>query len=166
MRTHVRLLGIGVLTLAGALVAHWSKWPQLHASAPHDVMLLYVGADDCAPCGAWQMAAGTSFRASAEFARIIYHEVKAPTLRNILNDAYWPDELRPYRDQLGSRAGVPLWLVIADNDIVERGFGIGQWQQAVLPRLRALLRGMSRRDLKFSAIERLAEGHALVDRRA
>ena len=133
MRMRVQLLGTGVLamTLVGALVAHWSKWPPLHASAPLDVMLLYVGADDCAPCRAWQREAGTSFRASAEFARITYHEVKAPTLRDILNDAYWPDKLRPYRDQLGSRAGVPLWLVIADNEIVERGFGIGQWQQAV-----------------------------------
>jgi len=140
----IRMLWLGGLAtvLIGAVAANPDRWSSFasHAAVPRDVMLLYVGADDCPPCRAWQRDAGTAFRASAEFARVTYYEVKSPKLRDVLKDEYWPGELRRYRDQLGSRAGVPLWLVVADQEIVECSFGIGQWQHAVLPKLRSLLR--------------------------
>jgi hypothetical protein len=138
-----RMLWIGVVAaiLAGSIVAKSGQWagPALHP-APREVTLLYVGADDCPPCRAWQRDAGTAFRSSAEFAHITYQEVKSPKLFDVLKDEYWPDELRAYRDHLDSRAALPLWLVIADDEIVERGFGIAQWQNSVLPKLRSLLR--------------------------
>lgn len=103
-------------------------------------MLVYVGADDCAPCRAWQRDDGAMFRLSPEFARLTYREVKSPILFDILKDKYWPDDLRGYRDRLGRGAGVPMWLVISDREIVEQRFGATQWQAAVLPKIRALLR--------------------------
>jgi hypothetical protein len=105
-----------------------------------DIMLLYVGADDCAPCRAWQHGDGAAFRSSTEFARVIYREVKAKALFDVLKDEHWPDDLRSYRDRLERNAGVPLWLIVSDGRVVEQGFGASQWQLAVLPKLRSLLR--------------------------
>jgi hypothetical protein len=105
-----------------------------------DVLLLYIGADDCAPCRAWQGGDGATFRRSPEYARITYREVKSPTLFGVLRDENWPEDLRSYRDRLGRRAGAPMWLVIANNEIVSRGYGTSQWRDVVLPRIRSLVR--------------------------
>jgi len=109
-------------------------------SASHALVLVYVGAQDCEPCRAWQQGAGAAFRASAEFARLSYREVKSPTLFDALKDEYWPEDLRWHRDELGQRAGLPLWLVIVDDEVVERGFGASQWHARVLPKVKSLLR--------------------------
>ena len=106
----------------------------------HDIVLVYVGAEDCAPCRTWQGGARAAFRSSPEFAHVTYREVKSPSLLDVLNDEYWPNDLRSYRDRLRRGAGVPLWLIISDQEIIEHGFGASQWDGTVLPKLRSLLR--------------------------
>jgi hypothetical protein len=103
------------------------------------IMLLYVGAEDCAPCRAWEFGEKVAFKASAEFPRVIYREVKSPTLFDVLKDENWPEDLRGYRNRLGRDAGVPLWLVIADEQIIYRGMGPSQWRSNVLPKINELL---------------------------
>ena len=66
--------------------------------------------------------------------------MKSPSLLDVLHDEYWPDDLRRYRDRLGRRAGVPLWLIIADQEVVDQALGVSQWHSAVVPKLKALLR--------------------------
>ena len=105
-----------------------------------DVMLLYVGAEDCAPCRAWQNGEGAEFLASAEFPRLTYREVKSPHLHDVLKDENWPDEIRIYRDSLRRSDGVPLWLVVADHKIVKQRFGAAEWRASVLPIIKSLLR--------------------------
>ena len=95
----------------------------------NNVTLIYVGADNCAPCDKWQRDQGDAFRRSAEFRQLTYREV----------DDNWPEDIRSYRQTLGPGAGVPLWLVIADDRLVMQGFGARQWQDAVLPKIRSLL---------------------------
>jgi hypothetical protein len=104
------------------------------------VTLVYVGAENCAPCDIWQRNQGTAFRYSAEFHRLTYREVKSPSLLDVLKDDNWPEDLRAYRQAIGEHAGVPLWLVIADDRIVLQGSGASQWQAAVLPKIKSLLR--------------------------
>jgi hypothetical protein len=123
-----------------AVVAIAVGWDSSNSARPANVTLLYVGAADCAPCRVWQSGEGARFRASAEFASLTYREIKSPTLRDVLNDELWPDDLRWSRDRLGRNAGVPLWLVIADHEIIGRGFGMSQWRAAVLPQIRSLVR--------------------------
>ena len=103
------------------------------------VTLVYVGAENCAPCDTWQRNQGTAFRDSAEFHRLAYREVKSPSLLDVLKDENWPEDLRAYRQTIGQHAGVPLWLVIADNRLVLQGSGASQWQNAVLPKIKSLL---------------------------
>lgn len=130
-----------VALLAAVSSALIRSGPQMPAPPKKaDVMVVYVGAEDCAPCRVWQSTEGRQFLASAEFARVTYREVKSPTARDVLKDEYWPGDLRGYRDGLGAGAGVPLWLVISDEALVERGFGAAQWRAAVLPRVKSLLR--------------------------
>ena len=109
------------------------------AAIRREITLIYVGAADCAPCRAWERGAGAIFLASSEFAKISYREVESPFAFDLLNDEYWPEDLRRYRDRLPRGAGVPLWLVIADHDLVEQQFVESQWNSAVLPALKALL---------------------------
>ena len=134
------LFGAGaVIVIAATAVTLWAG----HAGRPArdaDVMLLYVGAEDCAPCRAWQNGEGAAFLASEDFPRITYREVKSPHLHDILKDENWPDEVRRYRDGLRRSDGVPLWLVVADRKIVEQRFGAAEWRASVLPRITSLLR--------------------------
>ena len=103
-------------------------------------MLVYVGAENCAPCDIWQRGQGTAFRGSTEFRHMAYREVKSPSLLDVLKDENWPEDLRVYRQAISQGAGVPLWLVIADDQLVMQGFGLTQWQGAVLPKIKSLLR--------------------------
>ena len=134
------MFGAGaVIVIAATAVTLWAG----HAGRPArdaDVMLLYVGAEDCAPCRAWQNGEGAAFLASEDFPRITYREVKSPHLHDILKDENWPDEVRRYRDGLRRSDGVPLWLVVADRKIVEQCFGAAAWGASVLPRIKSLLR--------------------------
>jgi hypothetical protein len=116
-----------------------SPFDSRSPKTPGEVTLVYVGAQDCAPCRAWQRGDGAAFLTSAEFARLSYREVKAPTLLDVLNDDFWPEDLRVYREVIGRGAGVPLWLVIADNKMVAQGFGATQWSGSVLPMIKSLL---------------------------
>lgn len=138
-----RLAHAGVLiAIASMALAAWGSHPGRPTHTP-EIMLLYVGAEDCAPCRAWQKGDGASFLASAEFPRIRYREVKSAHLADVLNDDNWPDELRVYRSQLKRSDGVPLWLVVSDQEIVERKFGAAAWREIILPKIRSLLRQAS-----------------------
>ncbi len=131
------LVGAGIVVAIAVTV--WAS----HAARPardSEVMLLYVGAEDCAPCRAWQTGEGAAFLASAEFPRITYREIKSPHLHDVLKDENWPDEIRRYRSGLRRSDGVPLWLVVSDHEIVEQRFGAAEWRASILPRIKSLLR--------------------------
>jgi len=138
-RTKAAARPIGVVALL-AFVAVTAAWDTSYPARSSPVTVLYVGAADCAPCRIWQSGDGAQFRASAEFARVNFREVKSPTLRDVLKDESWPDDLRRYRGQLGRDAGVPLWIIVDDGEVLLRGFGASQWQGVILPRIRALTR--------------------------
>ena len=128
-----------VVAVAAVAIAAWRQYPGRPAAAPN-IMLLYVGAEDCAPCRAWKSGEGTAFFASQDFARIAYREVKSPHLQDVLNDENWPDEIRIYRKRLQRSDGVPLWLVISDDEIVEKQYGAAQWRANILPKIKSFLR--------------------------
>ncbi len=100
------------------------------------LMLIYVGADDCAPCRAWQRDDEPLFRRSNDFAKLNYREVKSARLRELLDDRYWPEDIRAYRNLLKRSNGVPLWLIITDDATVSRHHGAAAWRRQVLPTLR------------------------------
>jgi hypothetical protein len=133
------LIAAGFGALTGIAIVYSLNVP---ASLPtrSDITLVYVGAEDCAPCRKWQREDGTAFRSSGEFAQITYREVKSPALFDLLKDEHWPQDLRRYRAILAPGAGVPLWFLLADGELVDQGFGAMQWKSTVLPKIRSLLR--------------------------
>jgi hypothetical protein len=134
-------LAVAILIAAAILADGPAQTPEAaRTQESGDITVLYVGADDCPPCRVWQNAEGAAFRASPEFSRLTYREVKSPTLYDVLNDENWPDDLRRYRDRSDHRAGVPMWMVIARGNIVSRGFGPTQWRQSIWPTVRSLVR--------------------------
>ena len=141
LRTRTRIIFALVATmLVSGILAFAFLADPVPAQQHDDILLIYVGAEDCAPCRKWQREDAAGFRASAEFTRILYREVKSPTLFAVLHDEYWPEDLRGYRDRLEPGAGVPLWLVVSNNRIVEQRFGASQWQASILPKIKSLLR--------------------------
>lgn len=131
-------LCLGIVAGIAAMVAAW-----LVAKAPaqtSDLLLIYVGAEDCAPCRTWQTGDGAEFRKSPEFARIGYREVKSPRLRDLLEDEHWPEDLRAWRGRLKRSDGVPLWLIVSGNEVVTLRHGATAWQTSVMPTLRSHLR--------------------------
>ena len=122
-------------TLAALLLSHAS--PPARAT---DLTLVYVGAEDCAPCRAWQNGDGATFRQSDEFARITYVEVKAPHLHDVLKDENWPQQIRNLKGRLRQSDGVPLWLVVSNENVIEQRFGSEAWRMNILPTIRSALR--------------------------
>ncbi len=137
-RVALAILIATTATIAAAY--HLDTTRMLALQHPQHITLVYIGADDCAPCQQWQRMAEPQFRASPEFARVSYRVVKSPTLFGVLEDEHWPEDLKPYRRELGENAGVPLWLVIADGKLVLQQSGVSQWRDAVVPSLDSLLR--------------------------
>jgi hypothetical protein len=70
---------------------------------------------------------------------LAYREVKSPSRFDVLKHENWPEDLRVHRQAITQGAGSPLWLVIADDHHVMQSFGLAQWQEAVLPKIRSLL---------------------------
>ena len=136
-RRKLALLGAAVV-IAAVMMVQSSRHALRHDRG--DVILLYVGAEDCAPCRAWRKGDGAAFLASEEFARITYREVRSQHLEDVLNDDNWPDDVRDYRSRIRRSDGVPLWIVIADRVVVEQQFGAAAWQSRVLPAVKSWLR--------------------------
>lgn len=137
-RTLVAVLCLAMFAAMAAIAATLSHAPApAHAA---DVKLVYVGAEDCAPCRAWQNKDGAAFRQSAEFSRITYIEVKARHLHDVLKDENWPEQIRELRNHLKKSDGVPLWLVVSNDEVVEQRFGAAAWHTEILPAIRARLR--------------------------
>ena len=139
-RARLAWLCLGGLAVVAAVVAAMLVLQLPAPTRAADITLIYVGAEDCAPCRAWQSGDGAAFRQSADFARIAYVEVKSPSLHDVLKDENWPMEIRGYRSLLKPSDGVPLWLIVSGNDVMVRRFGATAWHSAVLPTLKSYLR--------------------------
>jgi len=131
---------LGGFAATAAIVATFLTLHDGRSARAADITLIYVGADDCAPCRVWQSGDGLAFRQSADFARIAYVEVKSPHLHDVLEDENWPEEIRLYRSLLKRSDGVPLWLVLSNTEVIEQRFGPAAWRANILPAIKSALR--------------------------
>ena len=130
----------GTTALAATLLAASSPVGPWDSEQRGNVTVIYVSADDCAPCRAWRRDHWPKFRASPEFARLTYREVTSPKLFDLLQDDYWPQDLRGHRNTLDRTAGVPLWFVVRNDEVALKARGLRQWEEVALPRIRLLVR--------------------------
>lgn len=138
-RVRVAIGSISSFFAVGLLALVALSLNQVPTKPAGQLTVVYVGAEDCAPCLVWQRGDGAVFRRSSEFARLSYREAKAPTARDLLKDEYWPEDLRRVRRFVSERSAVPLWFVIADDRVVAQGYGVTQWNAVILPKIKSLL---------------------------
>ncbi|MEZ5822494.1 MAG: hypothetical protein R3D82_16975 [Xanthobacteraceae bacterium] len=139
-RMRVVVSGLLALAAATAIIAAVPVAPTPTAARAADITLIYVGADDCAPCRVWQSGDGVTFRQSSEFTRIAYVEIKSPRLHDLLKDEHWPEKVRAYRDSLKRSDGVPLWLLVSNGKVIAQRFGPAAWRASMLPSIKSALR--------------------------
>jgi hypothetical protein len=132
------VLGAAVLLVA-AVIAAAGRSDTEHQANPAEVTVIYVGADDCAPCRIWRRDRLPAFAGSPVFKRLTYREVTSPKLFDLLKDEHWPDDLRQYRDSLDKSAGVPLWFIVADDKMMLTARGLREWGEVAMPKLRSML---------------------------
>jgi hypothetical protein len=138
-RAWMAWLYLGGFAATAAVVAALPVSQVSRPALAADITLIYVGADDCAPCRVWQNGDGAAFRQSSDFARISYIEVKSPRLHDVLKDENWPAEIRAYRGLLKRSDGVPLWLVLSNTEVIEQRFGPAAWRANILPAIKSAL---------------------------
>lgn len=139
-RARAALLCLAVLAVLATIIAAHLVAQARPSTRAANLLLIYVGADDCAPCRAWQRGDGAAFQSSADFTRLTYREVKSPLLREVLKTESWPEDIRNYRDRLKPSDGVPLWLVVKNDEVVIQRFGTTAWRSKILPTIRFYLR--------------------------
>jgi hypothetical protein len=101
--------------------------------------LVYVSAEDCSTCRAWERGHLEPFATSADRQAVDWREVKNKTLTRITEKAAWPAELEWLRAQVPS-SGTPRFYLVEGERILARGDGISGWTGAVLPAIKALPR--------------------------
>jgi hypothetical protein len=108
------------------------------AVAQQPVTLIYVGGWDCGPCISWKNNKKADWLASKERSQVNYVEIESPKLKEAYEDRYWPQELRPIRDQLSKKSGTPRFILVKDGKVLSSEWGSGEWDRT-WQKLRELL---------------------------
>jgi hypothetical protein len=106
--------------------------------------LLYVGAEDCAPCRAWRDARWDRERVVYRGAPLRFLELRAERSAGALDDTLWPEALRPYRAAIPRDAGLPLWMLAQEDRVLVRTWGTSRWDTEMAPALRGIAGGRGR----------------------
>ena len=128
-------LGIIVLNAAHRLVRQSVPSRRVQMT-DNTLTVIYVGAEDCAPCLTWRRDHRDDFKASRIFPKIDYRELIADSTKNALADSNWPKELRRYRDSSKRLFGAPAWLIVENHQVIASVGGLSNWEKNVWPFLK------------------------------
>jgi hypothetical protein len=132
-----RLAAVGLLALAAAAYGAFRPAPGPTQALNHEPLtLVYVGAEDCAPCRAWRRDERDAFLAGLDPSRVIFREVIAAKTTAAFDEVTWPEDLRARLADARKVGGVPQWIVVQDDSVVMTAGGLTQWKERVLPILR------------------------------
>ena len=131
-----------LLTGPALLLAACAQAPASNVAAAkaehHGITLVYIGADDCAPCQTWRKRELPKWQASATRGKVDFRMVMAAHFRNVVDPYYWPDDLLWIKDDAHVSNASPQYVVAKDGKVLLRGFGVQSWQSRVLPLLQRL----------------------------
>jgi ribosomal protein L39E len=137
-----RLAAVGIIAFAAGAYGTSRPAPSpTRAIDREPLTLLYVGAEDCAPCRAWRRDERDAFLASLDRSRIIYREVIATKTAATFEEASWPEDLRERLADARKVGGVPQWIIVRNERIVMSAGGLSQWRERVLPMVQGLENG-------------------------
>ena len=110
------------------------------ASAANNVVIVYIAADDCAPCRVFASDDWPKFEASPLFRLVRFHKTSAPKTTQAYQLKYWPVEARPYAAAVKVPI-VPSFILVNNGGVTLVGSGIVGWRNQVLPQIRQLAAG-------------------------
>jgi hypothetical protein len=124
------------LLLGGALGATATLASTGPARAAQ-VMIIYVYADDCAPCQIFQAHDWPQFQASRLARSVRFVRTSAPKTTQAYQVKYWPSEARPFHSAVKVPI-VPSFILVNSGQVVLVGNGIVGWRNQVLPQIHQL----------------------------
>lgn len=118
--------------------------PEARARRDSVIELVYIGADDCSLCRAWEARQLRALSGSADWRHVRFSEVKLPTLREPFAREHLPERLLPPFDALMSEGlrvqGVPAFVLLVNGSLRAHALGPAAYESFVLPALRAAVR--------------------------
>ena len=123
------------LLLGGAAAASAGLAGTAEASAA--LMIVYVYADDCAPCQIFQARDWPEFKASPVSRSVHFVRTSAPKTTQAYQSRYWPSEARPFLSAVKVPI-VPSFILVRQRQVVLVGNGIVGWRNQVLPQVHQL----------------------------
>ena len=103
-------------------------------------MVVYVYADDCAPCQIFQAQDWPQFKASPVSRAVHFVRTTAPKTTQAYQVRYWPSEARPFHSAVKVPI-VPSFILVKNRSVVLVGNGIVGWRNQVLPQVHQLAAG-------------------------
>jgi hypothetical protein len=120
--------------------------PQARARRGSKIELVYIGADDCSLCRAWEAAylGQGKLEGSAEWKRLHFTTVKLATLSTAFRVEHAPQQLQPVFSEMldnGIRVqGVPSFVLLIDGKLRTHALGPAAFDTLVHAALRAAVR--------------------------
>jgi len=102
------------------------------AAAAQDTVI-YIGAKDCKYCRDWEAQYEQKFKAQCAARHVQFRAIEVATLRNIRDERYWPNDLKPLLAKFSSRTGSPHFLAVAGSRVIVDTHGILNWKKLILP---------------------------------
>lgn len=99
--------------------------------------LVMIGAKNCPSCAAWKRSQWPAFASSAEYKKLQFREIDAPTIGQAYDMQFWPDDLHQQHDFLVSQKafGTPNFFLLRGRRMVRHASGVGGWTNKVWPEI-------------------------------
>ncbi len=105
------------------------------------IEMFYLATPDCPYCRTWEARSRAALLESPEGRAIRFVEVRGETLRRPIVREHYPPGYEWAFDRIGSRRGVPRFVLMVDGRLVLNAFGLNAYERNFLPGLRAIVAG-------------------------
>jgi len=107
------------------------------ARAQHHLMVIYVSADDCAPCIVFSKQDFPQWQASPLSRRVRFVTAHAPKSSQAFQARFWPSEARPFLGAVKTPI-VPTFILVQSGTVSIVGAGLAGWRNQILPQVQRL----------------------------
>jgi len=143
----IMVLLIVILVAGGCQTTAWDgsgQFPERHmqpassysVSGQSEIVVVYIGADNCPPCWRFKEDDYPGWIKSDEYRQVTYRELQFARYQATSSDTVWPDDLKWLRKATYSRRGAPRWIVLVDGKIISNE---KSWFRSTHPLIRTLV---------------------------
>ena len=110
------------------------------AEAAGGISVVYISAEDCAPCRQFEAADFPQWQSSPLSQRVRFLRAHAPKTTQAFQTKYWPSEARSFAGAVKVPV-VPSFILANNGSVMLVGSGLIGWRNQVLPEIRRLSGG-------------------------